>query len=54
MTTVNKVTEFRPVTITSIQDIQDHIDAQNADGWQLVCVDNLNGWYRFFWKKDTA
>lgn len=50
---INKVTTLR--TSTSLDDatIQQHIDAQNTDGWYLVAVDNLVGWYRFFWAKGT-
>ena len=54
--TINKVTKLRSQTTGSIldeQEIQDHFDEQNSDGWYLVGVDNLIGWYRFFWAKVT-
>lgn len=48
---INKVTTLRLPEILTDEQIQDHIDEQNLDGWYLVCVDNLVGWYRFFWAK---
>lgn len=48
---VNKVTQFRSVSITTLEEIQNHLDEINEDGWELVGVDNIGGWYRFFWKK---
>ena len=56
MATVNKVTKlFPPPGGTMTEElIQAHIDEQNADGYHLVCVDNMVGWYRFFWAKETA
>lgn len=49
---INKVTTLRSpgAAITDAQ-IQEHFDEQNADGWNLVSLDNLVGWYRFFWEK---
>lgn len=48
---INKVTTLRlPQNVTDT-DIQAHFDEQNANGWELVAVDNLIGWYRFFWSK---
>lgn len=52
---INKITKLSPNsgnTLTS-EEIQSHIDEQNADGWYLMGVDNLVGWYRFFWAKDS-
>jgi len=56
MAVVNKVTKLYPVPggVISEDLIQSHFDEQNADGWYLVGVDNLVGWYRFFWAKETA
>ncbi len=51
MAIVNKITTLRKSQQLLDQDIQDHLDAQNADGWYLVTLDNLVGWYRFFWAK---
>jgi len=54
--TINKVTQFRSKNSGSVMDeeeIQAHFDELNADGWFLVGVDNLVGWYRFFWAKVT-
>jgi len=53
---VNKVTRLFPVPGGVIDEavIQAHLDVQNQDGWQLVCVDNMVGWYRFFWSKSVA
>lgn len=48
---INKVTSVRPAS--SEEAIQEHFDEQNADGWNLIGVDNLIGWYRFFWEKDS-
>jgi hypothetical protein len=54
--TINKVTKLRSATAGSIlteEEIQAHFDLMNTDGWYLVGVDNLVGWYRFFWAKVT-
>ncbi len=48
--TINKVTTLRANELSN-DTIQAHIDEQNADGYNLVAVDNLIGWYRFFWEK---
>lgn len=55
MATVNQVTKLRADQGTVLDEtlIQSHFDAQNADGWYLIAVDNLVGWYRFFWAKDS-
>lgn len=52
MSKINKITRLYPSSgnITD-EDIQAHFDAQNEDGWYLVNVDNMVGWYRFFGKK---
>lgn len=52
---LNKVTKLRSTNGDILEDdaIQAHFDEQNADGWFLVSVDNLGGWYRFFWGKDA-
>lgn len=48
---INKVTTLRNPAALTDEQIQAHIDELNADGWYLVGVDNLVGWYRFFWAK---
>jgi len=48
---INKITKLRASALTE-EDIQSHFDEQNIDGWHLVSVDNLVGWYRFFWEKE--
>lgn len=55
MAIINKVTTLRAAEGSAISDetIQTHFDTQNTDGWRLVGVDNLVGWYRFFWEKTT-
>ena len=53
MATTNKVTKLYPAlgnTLTE-QAIQQHMDQQNIDGWSLIQVDHMSGWYRFFWSK---
>lgn len=35
------------------EEIQAHLDAMNADGYNLLALDNLVGWYRFFWEKEV-
>ena len=52
--TTNKITTLRSPTSLTDEQIQTHIDEQNADGWYLVGIDNLVGWYRFFWAKVVA
>lgn len=53
MATLNKITRLYPDLgiCISESDIQTHLDLMNADGWNLVYVENLGGWYRFFWEK---
>lgn len=51
MAKINKITTLRAAQNLSDEDIQAHFDEQNADNWELVAVDNLIGWYRFFWEK---
>lgn len=55
MAIINKVTELRPINGSDmpITHIQSHIDDMNADGYQLIGIDNLIGWYRFFWSKSV-
>lgn len=49
---INKVTKlYQPSALTEDK-IQEHINEQNSDGWNLVAVDNVIGWYRFFWEKE--
>jgi hypothetical protein len=50
---INKITELFPQAGQTLNqsDIQAHIDEQNSDSFNLVAVDNLVGWYRFFWEK---
>jgi hypothetical protein len=56
MAKVNKVTELTPYKKADKdiqQTIQDHFDAQNAAGYNLIAVECFNGSYRFFWEKVT-
>lgn len=48
----NKITTLR-VSQNAItdEDIQTHLEEQNTLGYNLIAVDNLVGWYRFFWEK---
>lgn len=50
---INKVTKLYQSGSVSLteDDIQNHLDEMNALGWSLVYVDNMIGWYRFFWEK---
>jgi hypothetical protein len=54
MAIINKVTTLAPINGVPLTDaiIQSHFDEQNADGYFLVGIDNLVGWYRFFWAKE--
>lgn len=56
MAIINKVTRLypEPSSIITEEQIQSHIDEQNNDGYYLICLDNLVGWYRFFWAKDIT
>jgi hypothetical protein len=49
----NKVTTLRSPDVLTDAQIQEHFDEHNSDGWYIVGVDNLVGWYRFFWAKVT-
>lgn len=53
---MNKVTKLFPDAGSTLDEaaIQTHLDEQNADGWQLVTLDNMTGWYRFFWFKQEV
>lgn len=51
MAKLNKVTQIRGPQQLTDEEIQAHLDDQNADGWELVAIDNLVGWYRLFWSK---
>lgn len=51
MATINKVTTLRSSEGVNDEQIQVHLDEQNTDAWTLLAVDNLGGWYRFFWSK---
>lgn len=51
MSILNKVTTLRSPQQLTDEDIQSHIDEQNSAGWNLIALDNLVGWYRFFWSK---
>lgn len=55
MAKINKVTRMYPEQGAPISDpaIQQHFDAMNAEGWELIGQDSLGGWYRFFWAKDV-
>jgi hypothetical protein len=50
---INKVTKLYSATLLMEEVIQLHLDEQNSDGWYLVAVDNIVGWYRFFWAKNV-
>lgn len=50
MQIINKVTSIRTAQLTDVE-IQTHIDEQNELGYNLIAIDNLVGWYRFFWAK---
>lgn len=50
---INKITTLYPIdgkTLTT-EDIQAHLNEQNSLGWKLIIIDNMKGWYRFFWEK---
>lgn len=47
----NKVTTLRFPQVLTDDQIQAHLDEQNDLGFYLIGVDNLVGWYRFFWAK---
>lgn len=47
----NKITTLRSPTSLTEQEIQAHFDEQNALGYYLIAIDNISGWYRFFWQK---
>jgi hypothetical protein len=53
---LNKVTKLFPEggAVLNEAAIQAHFDELNEDGWSLVAVDNMVGWYRFFWSKENA
>lgn len=53
MSTINKVTTLRSSQMLTDEEIQTHLDELNADGFHLIGLDNLVGWYRFFWAKDV-
>lgn len=51
---INKITTLRLATPITDADIQSHIDVQNNDGWQLISVIDMIGFYRFFWSKENS
>ncbi len=54
---INKITKLYSPTISQEgkEDvIQTHLDELNADGWSLCFVEDMNGWYRFFWEKEVV
>ena len=53
---INKVTTMVPTEGSTITDqqIQEHIDTQNADGYVLISVVDHLGWFRFFWQKTIS
>lgn len=51
--TINKVTKLYSATLSE-EVIQSHLDSQNTDGWRLISVIDVKGWYRFFWAKDIT
>lgn len=50
---INKSTTLRSPSILTEEEINSHLDTHNTEGWNLVAVDNLVGWYRFFWEKSV-
>lgn len=48
---INKVTKLYSAALLTEELIQAHLDEQNTEGWYLIAVDNVIGWYRFFWAK---
>lgn len=55
MTITNIVTKlYFPGGVVDETSIQTHFDEQNAQGYYLVGVDNIVGWYRFFWAKENV
>lgn len=50
--TMNTVTKLYTPGSMDETAIQTHLDAQNALGYYLIAVDNMSGWYRFFWAKE--
>lgn len=53
MTIANKITTLRVASTLTQEEIQAHLDEMNAQGYYLICLDNLIGWYRFFWAKES-
>jgi hypothetical protein len=53
MAFTNKVTSLRNDPLND-EKIQVHLDEQNALGFRLIALDNLVGWYRFFWEKEET
>lgn len=53
---VNKITKLYPDKGAPITEeiIQAHFDEMNADGWELITISNLDGWYRFYWVKEVV
>lgn len=51
--TINKVTKLYHANLCE-EVIQEHIDAENTNGWRLISVIDVRGWYRFFWAKDVT
>lgn len=49
--TLNKVTKLYLASIDE-DAIQAHLDEQNGLGYYLLAVNNISGWYRFFWAKE--
>lgn len=53
MSIYNKITTLRDSSLLTDQIIQTHLDEMNSQGYRLVALDNISGWYRFFWEKDV-
>jgi len=51
---INKVTKLYNCSGLCQEEIQTHLDEQNALGYYLISVDNVSGWYRFFWAKEQV
>lgn len=59
MAIINKITKYTPATasdgqsVHDEQSIQSHLDEQNQLGYYLIGVEEIGGWYHFFWAKEV-
>lgn len=51
MIITNKVTKLYAPAGLSEEQIQEHLDEQNAAGYYLINAVPISGWYRFFWAR---